>query len=386
MTAAHSVLEPAARIVVLDDEPQIVKALERALAFESFEVHTAVTPAAALALLASQPIDVVVSDYRMPHGDGVSFLERVREVAPRARRVLLTGHADIQAIAAAVNRGAIHRLLLKPWDHLDLVAALREEGRHGRLSEHADQLRRLSEQKAHELDLARRLLRVQRLAAVGQLAAGLAHEINNPLGTILAFSQILLRERRLVPEDIEAVQLIEEAAKRCHRVVEAVVKFGVPSRGEPDDVAIDDLLRETVGLLQPDIRLAGASIQLEVETPSPATRGSFQELQQVVAALVRNALEALPGPAGERTITLRGFRRQGLVCLSVTDSGRGIPPEILDRVFDPFFSTKVEGQAAGLGLTIAERIAQTQGGQIEIGSRPGSTTVTVSLPELRPDA
>ncbi|HUB08575.1 MAG TPA: ATP-binding protein [Myxococcales bacterium] len=383
MAAPPPAPEPSPRILLLDDEPHVLKALERALVSEAFEVRFTTDADTALALLAAAPADVVVSDYRMPRVDGVTFLERVREQAPQARRVLLTGHADIQAIADAINHGAIHRLLLKPWDHLDLVVALREESRQGRLSERADELRRLADRKANELELARRLLRVQRLAAVGQLAAGLAHEINNPLGTILAFSQILLRDQRLVPENLEAVQFIEQAAQRCRRVIDAVVKFGVPSSAAPGEVKIDDLIRETVGLLEPEIRRANAALKIDVESPTPATRGSFQELEQVVTALLRNALEALPGPSGERSIALRGFRRGGLACLSVHDSGRGIALEIRDRIFDPFFSTKAEGEAAGLGLTIAERIAQTHGGQLELVSEPGGgTTATLSLPEL----
>ncbi len=372
-------------VLLLDDELHVLRALERSLMSEGFRVSAATDADAAFRFLGEQPIDVVVSDYRMPHTDGVTFLEEIRRRRPEARRVLLTGQADIHAIADAINQGAIHRLLFKPWDHLDLVTALRDESQQGRLAERAEALRRVADRRTHELGLARRLLQVQRMAAVGQLAAGIAHEINNPLGTILAFSQILLREGRLSSEDVEAVGFIEQSAQRCKRVIEAVVKFGVPVKGEPSEVKLEDLARETQALLQADLRRAAVEVEDAFESPPPLIWGSFQELQQIVSALLRNAIEAFDDATTDRRITLSVTSRDQLACLSVGDNGRGIAPEVRDRVFDPFFSTRPEGDGAGLGLTIAERIAQTHGGQIEIASELGvGTTVTLALPRFVP--
>ncbi len=373
--------EPKPRVLVLDDEVHVLKALDRSLGAEGFEIQTTTDAADALARLPGG-VDVVVSDYRMPRTDGLTFLEEVGRRAPGARRILLTGHADIQALAKAINRGAIHRLFLKPWDHLDLVTALREESRQGRLAAQADELRRLADRRTHELELARRLLKVQRMAAVGQLAAGIAHEINNPLGTILSFAQILLREARLSEEDLEAVRFIEQGAQRCKRVIDAVVKFGVPTNAEPTEVDLGDLARETLALLAPELRRATADVETSFDPGAPRAWGSFQELQQVVSALLRNALEALE-PGARNRISVATSVRGPTACLSISDSGRGIAPEIRDRIFDPFFTTKAEGAtpAAGLGLTIAERIAATHGGQIEIASEPGTgTTATLLLP------
>ncbi len=376
---------PAARpgVLLLDDELRVLKALERALMSEGFRVWTASEPEAAFQLLGEQTVDVVVSDYRMPHTDGVTFLKEVRRRKPETRRVLLTGQADIHSIAEAINQGAIHRLFLKPWDHLDLVTALREESQQGRLAVRADELRRVADRRAHELELARRLLQVQRMAAVGQLAAGIAHEINNPLATILAFSQILLREGRQSAEDIEAIQLIEQSAQRCKRIIEGVVKFAIPKSMEPTEVNLEELARETLALLQPELRHAAVEVSSSFEAPAPLARGSFQELEQIVSALLRNAIEAFDAQAQQRRIELSVFSREGLACLAVKDNGRGIAADVRERIFDPFFSTKPEGQGAGLGLTIAERIAQTFGGGIEVASEAGvGTTVTLSLPKL----
>jgi signal transduction histidine kinase len=372
-------------VLLLDDEVRLLRALERSLVSEGFRVWPASEPDAAFDLLAQHPIDVVVSDYRMPHTDGVTFLEEVRRRKPDARRVLLTGQADINSITAAINHGAIHRLFLKPWDHLDLVTALREESQQGRLAERAEELRRVADRRSHELDLARRLLQVQRMAAVGQLAAGIAHEINNPLATILTFSQILLRESKLSAEDIEAVQFIEQSARRCKRVIEAVVKFGVPSHAEPTEVNLEELAKETQSLLQPELRHASIEVEASFESPTPLVHGSFQDLEQIVSALLRNAIEAFDAKVENRRIKLSVFSNDRFACFAVNDNGRGIAPEVRERIFDPFFSTKPEGEGAGLGLTIAERIAQTHGGEIAVVSTPGAgTTATLSLPKLQP--
>ena len=375
------------RVLLLDDEVRLLKALERALVSEGFQIWTATEPEAALGVLRQQPIDVVVSDYRMPHTDGVSFLEEVRRLRPETRRVLLTGQADINSIAEAINHGAIHRLFLKPWEHLDLVTALREESEQGRLAERAEELRRIADRRSHELGLARRLLQVQRMAAVGQLAAGIAHEINNPLATILTFSQILLREGKLSAEDIEAVQFIEQSAHRCKKVIEAVVKFGVPNRAEPTDVNLEELARETLSLLQPELRHASVEVETALESPAPLVHGSFQDLEQIASALLRNAVEAFEANASSRRIKVSVFSNDRFACLAVNDNGRGVAAEVSERIFDPFFSTKPEGEGAGLGLTIAERIAQTHGGEIAVVSVPGAgTTATLSLPKLQPNS
>jgi len=200
-----------------------------------------------------------------------------------------------------------------------------------------------------------------------------------------------LRDGRLSTEDIEAVALIEQSAQRCKRVIEAVVKFGVPSHAEPTDVDLGELAQETQALLLPDLRHASVAVETAFETPAPVVHGSFQELEQIVSALLRNAIESFDSPSGskseQRRIKLSVFSRQQQACLSVADNGRGIAPEVRDRIFDPFFSTKPEGAGAGLGLTIAERIAQTHGGELDIASEPGvGTTVTLFLPRLSPES
>ncbi|MHB1847117.1 MAG: sensor histidine kinase [Deltaproteobacteria bacterium] len=367
------------RLLVVDDEPPILRALERSLEPEGFAVTCALSPAEGRERLAQGEFEVVISDFRMQGIDGIRFLEEVRDARPRARRVLLTGQADFQTLCDAINRASLHRLFLKPWNHDDLIAALREECRQARFGEQAEELSRLAERRRHELELAHRLLRMQRLALVGQLAAGIAHEINNPLGTILAFSQILLREAKVSRDDLEAISLIEQSAQRCKRVIEAVGRFARGGDGVRATVVLADLANEVQPLLLAEARRVGAEVQVEIEDSQVTVQGSGSELRQAVAALARNGLEALLGRPGQ--VTLRVFSRRAQPCLSVVDSGHGIDPETRDRIFEPFFTTKPGGEAAGLGLTLVDQIVQAHGGHVEVSSEPGvGSTFTLVFP------
>ncbi len=373
--------EPARpRVLAVDDEPQILRVLERTLGPEGFAVTVAASPREARLRLTLGEFEVVLSDFRMPGGDGIELLEEVRERQPRARRVLLTGQADFQILCDAINRASLHRLFLKPWNHSDLVRALREECRQASLADEAQALASLAERRSRELELAQRLLRVQRLAVVGQLAAGIAHELNNPLGTILAFSQILLREGKLEKDDLEAIGLIEQAAQRCKRVIESVSRFARGSDGVRLPVRLSDLAAEIQPLLLAEARRAGIELKVVVEAPEATVRGSGSELRQATVALVRNAIDAYEGRPG--TVLLRVFERGTNICLEVTDSGRGIPADIWDRMFEPFFTTKPSGEAAGLGLMLVDQIAQAHGGRVEVSSAAGvGSTFRLVFPE-----
>ena len=254
------------------------------------------------------------------------------------------------------------------------------------LAEQNDQLRELLARRTRDLELASQLLRLNRLTAVDQLAAGLAHEINNPLGTIMAFTQILIREGKLAGEDLEALRFIEQGALRCKRVIEAVVHHATQSSspGAHQPLALNELASATLAMMRPEIEASGSLVRASLEPPSPLVLGTFQNLRRVVQILISNALDATRGGGRRGDITLSTFARGDRACLSVRDNGRGIAPSLRDRIFEPFFTTKVEGEAAGLGLATADRIAQSHGGMIELDSEPDlGSTFTLVMPILR---
>ncbi len=232
------------------------------------------------------------------------------------------------------------------------------------------------EQRSAQLERAQRTLAEQaRLAALGQLAAGVAHEVNNPNSVVLARVGYLLSvadEEGLDPDVIEDLEIIEHQVQRIATITGNLLKFGRPGLGERAEVAVDEVLQLTHDLLARQASQAG--IELGLELSGARVHARRGELEQVAFNLVRNALDACS--EGQRVVLLGlpdGF--------AVSDQGPGMPPEIQARVFEPFFSTKGVGQGTGLGLSVSYGIVAEHGGSLEVESQPGQgSTFTVRLP------
>jgi len=217
-----------------------------------------------------------------------------------------------------------------------------------------------------EREVSRRLLQAEKMSAVGQLAGGVAHEINNPLGGILAFAQLMSREQR-PPEDLESLGLIIDAATRAKRIVESLLRFSRrPKQDERGDVDLAKVAEDAMFLLQSQLKDGKFEVQRKL---APAVCvGNANLLGQILVNLLVNALQAMKSQGRILVETSAG---QGTVALRVTDSGPGIPPDIAGRIFEPFFTTKPEGQGTGLGLSICYQIAEEHGGTIRHEPAPG---------------
>jgi PAS domain S-box-containing protein len=220
-----------------------------------------------------------------------------------------------------------------------------------------------------------------KLSAVGKLASGVAHEINNPLGVILGFAESLLWD--LKPEDPMHAPLrsIEREAVRCKNLVQALLTFSRVSKVEPEPLAINSAVEEALSLVQAQARVGNVRVVREFAPELPAVRGNRGQIQQIVINLANNALDAMH-EQGTLTIGTRLLQEamRSWVVLSVTDTGEGIPEEIVTRIFEPFFTTKPVGQGTGLGLGLVHEIVEKHGGTIEVESRPGFTQFRVKLP------
>lgn len=220
------------------------------------------------------------------------------------------------------------------------------------------------------------LERQQKLATLGTLAAGIAHEIRNPLTSLKARLYTLEKHLQTVPAARKDTDIISAEISRLEHIVQDVLSFARPADPKLETIAADAVIREVQGLMSPDLESRG--LQLVVESsPELLIRADSGHLKQVLVNLVRNAAEAIDG-AG--TVTLRtraarapfGGRDTDAVVLEVIDTGKGIPPEVEKRLFDPFFSTKETG--TGLGLPIAARIIEKHGGMLQYQTWPGHGT------------
>jgi two-component system NtrC family sensor kinase len=519
----------AGRLLLVDDEENILRSIRRVLRRGGWQIETAPDAARGLVLVGSFRPQVVVSDYRMPGMDGVEFLHRVKLSSPATQRIMLTGQADQHAIEEAINRSEVYRFVSKPWNDSQLVltvrsafeqhalqvenarlervtreqnaslralnaeleervaqrthllsvatrewqmsfdsidqpmavvrtedlavvranrayaraahgaqdahggrgAALMEAGVEGHAACHRLLFGRpercpgcpvpdalasggttLSEVThagrtivvaAHPLveearvvctyrdvtderEMTRRLVETEKMAAVGRLAGGVAHEINNPLGGILAFSQLMQRDAGRGAGDLESLQLIEESALRCKRIVESLLSFSRrSSAADRRLLPLSRCVEDACVLFRAQLKNApGVALELAIDEGLPPLFADPIQLGQVVLNLLQNGLYAIrqKGEAGRTgTLTVRTGREGGEAFFRVTDTGTGIPAADLRHIFEPTFTTKPPGEGTGLGLSIAHRIVGDHGGRFDVQTRVGAgSTFTVFLP------
>ena len=364
---------PRPRVLIVDDEPDLLESLADLLHRE-FEVVTAVGGHAALDAAARSHPHVVVSDMRMPGMDGATFLARVREREPGAVRILLTGHADIDAALRAVNDGGIFRFLTKPCPPPTLRQALRDAVEHHRMVTADRQL-----MAARLEQLSTQLIHAERLATLGTMSAAMAHEMNNAL-TLLTPAIDAVRMAAVAGRPAEDTHLARLCKGRDRLLAQSRQVLAI-ARRRPRAVEVVDvcaLIGEVAALLR-DVGLT-RRIEVALELPEGTAPVAIDagELEQIVINLAKNAVDALTdggqlvlrvGVAGER------------VHVHVADDGCGIPAASLEQIFEPYYTTKPPGLGTGLGLPVVRSLVEGHGGRISVASEVGvGTTFTVDLP------
>jgi signal transduction histidine kinase len=224
----------------------------------------------------------------------------------------------------------------------------------------------------------------EKLAAIGALAAGVAHEINNPIGIMTSRMELILEEadRAGLPLPVrDDLQVLQRNAHRVGRITQGLLSFARRGSGGRQPTDLNAVVAETLLLFESHAVKAGVKVERRLAVPLPAVAADANQLQQVLLNLLNNARDAL-GDHGEIHVeTGPAPTRPGWVRLAVTDTGPGIPPDLLGRVFVPFFTTKPGG--TGLGLPISYRIVKDHGGLLEVQSEPGAgTAFSILLPAL----
>jgi two-component system NtrC family sensor kinase len=231
--------------------------------------------------------------------------------------------------------------------------------------------------------LQERLMQSEKMASVGQLVSGVAHELNNPLTGIMGFAQLLLT-RELDDRSRHEVETIQGEAERAAKIVQNLLSFARRRKAEKELVNLNTLLERVLELRSYDLRLKNITLDLELDPQLPRTMLDPDQIQQVFFNIITNAEHAMLEAHGQGHLIVRSSVAGGYLRLSFTDDGPGLAPENLRRVFDPFFTTKKVGEGTGLGLTIAYGIIEDHGGRIRAESRPGKgATFIVDLPVVQ---
>jgi nitrogen-specific signal transduction histidine kinase/CheY-like chemotaxis protein len=248
--------------------------------------------------------------------------------------------------------------------------------------------------QAEELQqrLQGQLAQSEKLAALGELLAGVAHELNNPLSVVMGHT-LLLERTAADPATVERAAKIGLAAERCGRIVKNFLALARQYPPERQEVRLGRLVREVVEMLGYQLRVDNIEVTIDVAAELPVIWADPHQLQQVLVNLITNAHHAMRETAGPRALTIAGGRAadDAGIWFEVTDTGPGIPPEVERRLFEPFFTTKPVGQGTGLGLSICKGIVEGHSGTIQVEGRPGRGAkfrieIPIGAPAAPPEA
>jgi two-component system NtrC family sensor kinase len=285
----------------------------------------------------------------------------------------------------------------------------------------SDNIRSLNEVNRALTEARDELVRAEKLASAGQLAAGIAHEIGNPLGAVLGYLEVAERRPKMSQDLVEDMR---REARRIDRIVKGLLDYARPRQPAPRKIEVNEVVSGALELVDAQGHLKEIELVLNLSVDVPVVRADPHQLEQIMVNLLLNAVQAVDGKDGRRIEVSTGMvpyeatlppsrrrddppgidyshlrrlqaRREGLtpppltkgtkvVRIAVTDNGPGIPLEIMDRVFDPFFSTKETGQGTGLGLAVSARLIEGMGGTIRVDSpEGGGACFSVFLPAAR---
>ena len=231
--------------------------------------------------------------------------------------------------------------------------------------------------------LQEHLIQSEKLSAIGQLIAGVAHELNNPLASVLGFADFLVESGDVPAHLAEPLRVIQQEAQRAGAIVKNLLTFARRQERDRRRLAIGTVLERTIALLRGQLLGLHVEIELSVDAGLPEIDGNLNQLQQVFLNLANNAAQAIAstGRDGGGHLLVHARRQADGVAVDVTDDGPGIPEELHHRVFEPFFTTKPEGEGTGLGLSICMGIVKEHGGRITLDSAPGrGATFTLEFP------
>ncbi|MBF0458490.1 MAG: response regulator [Nitrospirae bacterium] len=384
-------------ILIVDDEPDILKALSDTF-IGDYDVHKASSASEAMEILKNKNIDLILTDQRMPGMTGSELLADVEASYPHMGKILLTGYSDISSTVDAINKGNVDKYLTKPWDNDKLRRIVME----------VLQLR-MCRMKEDSRAVEAQLVQNSKMASIGELAAGIAHEINNPVGFInsnmgnlrkffLKISSLIdvYDSLELPPESMAAIQKIKTdinydylksrinemiersivGTERIQKIIMDLRSFSRKDTGEAAEADINEAIDTTSRFLTYEYK---ERINIEKYFGTlPMVVCNIGKLNQVFLNILANACQSIEG-TGEVKIKTRSEGDN--VRIEISDTGTGIPKDKIDKIFETFFTTKPVGKGTGLGLSISLTIIKQHKGMISVESEPGKgTTFTIVLP------
>ena len=371
------------QVLVIDDEMGPRESL-RMLLKPIYQVHTADSVEIGLKLLNEKKPDAIVMDIRMPGMTGIEGLRRIRQIDPHLSVIMLTGFGALETAKEALRLGATD-YISKPFDAREMREVI------GRNVERT-RLHRTSESAAAEIkELNNRLLQElaqkERLASLGQASAEFVHDIGNPLTIVWGYVQLLAKklEESEPTDDPNAVssskelEIIEQNVRLCRDLLTMWQSYGSVEATPHKLISISDIVREVVAGVGAIAKETPIELKCDVTEDPCSLMGDAVQITRAIQNVIINAIQA----SGDRkgTVEVSCIRKDFYVDVRIADTGQGISPEQIARIFDPYFTTKQGKSGTGLGLFITRKVVDDHNGSIKVDSTPGiGTTITIRLP------
>jgi signal transduction histidine kinase len=370
--SADAPATPPAHVLVVDDKQAVRSYLNDLFLLQGWRVTQASNGEEALAACRVEVPHVVLTDLAMEPVNGRDLISALRRLHPNVVAVVFTGFGTLERAVDLMRIGAFD-VLTKPCTATEITATVEKA------LEHHQALR------AND-DLRERLRVQEKLAMIGKLAAGVAHELNNPLDAVLRCVRLTRRcveagRGAEASEAREYLGIAEQGLQRMADIVQGLLTFSRHAAAEQTPQSLVALLEEAATAVRLALGDAAPTLRVEVR-PDVANAPVPRAVHQIVVNLLRNAVDA----AGrEHPVSIRAHREEDRLLIQVQDRGPGIPADVLPRIFEPFFTTKQPGRGTGLGLPISARLAERFGGSVSLECPSGGGTVaTVTLPSPRP--
>jgi len=386
---AHAMIPESlqqSRILIVDDEAANVLLMQRLLEDAGYQALTTTTDSRrVLDLYRTVRPDLILLDLMMPHLDGIAVLEQVvvEQIATETPDsgfvpvIMLTADVTPESKQRALAAGA-NDFLTKPFEASEVVLRIGNLLKTRRLYLSLEAQNRALDQTVKER--TERLLQSEKVATMGSLLAGVAHELNNPLSGVMGFSQLMLEDRSLTPQQKNDLETIYAQSQRCKTIIQNLLQFCRRKEAVQELLNVVPLIHTTADLVRYDFSTSGIELTLNLPPSLPPVMGDANQLQQVFLNLISNARQAMEGQK-KAQLTIDSDRANDKLLIRFSDNGPGISSDIQNKIFDPFFTTKAPGKGTGLGLSISYGILKNHQGDLRVESRSGEgATFIVELP------
>jgi signal transduction histidine kinase len=376
------------QVLVIDDEMGPRESL-RMLLKPNYQVYTADCVDAGIKLLKEKHPDAVITDIRMPGASGIDGLRRIREIDPHVAVIMLTGFGALETAQEALRLGA-NDYISKPFDAREMREVIGRNVERTRL--HRTGVNAAEEIKELNNRLLKELAQKERLASLGQASAEFVHDLGNPLTIVWGYVQLLAKKLEQSEKDNGAngvksqtsakeLQIIEQNVRLCRELLTMWQSYGSVEAAPHKPISVSAIAREVVKGVGPMAVQNGVELKSNLCDDACTLLGDSVQMTRAIQNVLINALQAAAEKKG--SVTVSCLRKDFYVDVRVEDTGHGITPAQMAKIFDPYFTTKQGKSGTGLGLYITKKVVEDHNGSIKVDSTPQiGTSFTIRLPLL----